>query len=71
MVSISHGALQWELQVSTLQDYYQETNNNVDMHHTRILHHLPVDKILTWTKMHLDAYLATDEVILEQNVDLG
>jgi hypothetical protein len=27
--------------------------------------------MLTWTKSHLDAYLATAEVILEQNVDPG
>jgi len=26
---------------------------------------------LNWTKSHLDAYLATAEVILEQNVDPG
>jgi hypothetical protein len=31
----------------------------------------PLEQILTWTKAHLDAYLATAEVILEQNVDPG
>ena len=28
-------------------------------------------EILTWTKAHLDAFLATAKVILEQNVDPG
>ena len=30
-----------------------------------------LEQILTWTKSHLDAYLATAEVILEQNIDPG
>ena len=60
-----------EATCTTIQRVYQETNNNIDTHHACILHHLPVDEILMWTKMHLDAYLATAEVILEQNVDLG
>jgi hypothetical protein len=38
---------------------------------SNILHSTPVENILTWTKRHLDAYLATAEVILEQNVDPG
>jgi hypothetical protein len=36
-----------------------------------ILHARPLEQILTWTKAHLDAYLATAEVILEQNIDPG
>jgi hypothetical protein len=36
-----------------------------------ILHVRPLEQILTWTKAHLDAYLATAEVILQQNVDPG
>jgi hypothetical protein len=38
---------------------------------SNILHSTPVENILTWTRRHLDAYLATAEVILEQNVDPG
>jgi hypothetical protein len=30
-----------------------------------------LEQILNWSKAHLDAYLATAEVILEQNVDPG
>jgi hypothetical protein len=36
-----------------------------------ILHARPLKQILTWTKVHLYAYLATAEVILEQNIDPG
>jgi hypothetical protein len=31
----------------------------------------PFDKILKWTKAHLDAYLVTAEILLEQNIDPG
>jgi hypothetical protein len=31
----------------------------------------PLEENLNWTKAYLDAYLATAEVILEQNVDPG
>jgi len=41
------------------------------MHEACLLHHDPVGNILNWTKAHLDAYLATAEVILEQNIDPG
>jgi hypothetical protein len=30
-----------------------------------ILHTKPLEEILKWTKVHLDAYLATAEMILE------
>jgi hypothetical protein len=36
-----------------------------------MLHSQPLEQILKWTKSHLDAYLVTAEVILEQNVDPG
>jgi hypothetical protein len=36
-----------------------------------ILHVRPLEQILTWTKAHLDEYLATAEVILEQNINPG
>jgi hypothetical protein len=38
---------------------------------SRMLHGRPLEQILNWTKSHLNAYLATTEVILEQNVDPG
>jgi hypothetical protein len=36
-----------------------------------MLHGRPLEQILNWTKLHLDVYLATAEVILEQNIDPG
>lgn len=30
--------------------------------------HLPAEQILNWMKSHLDAYLATAKVILEQEI---
>ena len=38
---------------------------------SRMLHGRPLEQILNWTKSHLDAYLATAEVILEQNINPG
>ena len=56
---------------TTAREVYEATEGNVTEHEARLLHRNPVDDILTWTKAHLDAYLATAEVILEQNVDPG
>ena len=56
---------------TTVGRVYQEMTSNIEMHHAHILHHLPVEDILKWMKAHLDAYLATAEVILEQNIDPG
>ena len=36
-----------------------------------LLHSRPLEEILNWMKSHLDAYLATAKVILEQNVNPG
>jgi hypothetical protein len=38
---------------------------------SRLLHGRPLEQNLTWTKSHLDAYLAMAEELLEQNVDPG
>jgi len=50
---------------------YEDSKDQVTTRESRILHTLPIEEILKWTKRHLDAYLATAEVILEQNVDPG
>jgi hypothetical protein len=31
-----------------------------------LLHHAHIDEILKWTKEHLDAYLASADVIIDQ-----
>jgi hypothetical protein len=60
-----------EMHWTTAQDVYQQMHGNVSQNKARLLHSRPVEEILNWMKAHLDAYLATAEVILEQNVDPG
>jgi hypothetical protein len=50
---------------------YQATIGNVLPLDSLILHHAKINEILNWTKQHLDAYLATAEVICKQNVEPG
>jgi hypothetical protein len=50
---------------------YEEAKLYVNDAKSRLLHGQLLEQILTWTKSHLDAYLAMAEVILEQNVDPG
>jgi hypothetical protein len=50
---------------------YEEEKLYVNDAKSRLLHGQPLEQILMWTKSHLDAYLATAEVILEQNIDPG
>jgi hypothetical protein len=56
-------------EVSTI---YEEAKHYVNDAESAMLHSQPLKQILKQTKLHLDAYyLATAEVILEQNVDPG
>ena len=50
---------------------YQETLGNISPSDSFILHRARIDQILNWTKQHLDAYLATAEVVCEQNMEPG
>jgi hypothetical protein len=50
---------------------YQATIGNILPSDSLILHRAKITEILNWTKQHLDAYLATAEVICEQNVEPG
>ena len=50
---------------------YHATIGTVLPSDSLILHRAKVTEILNWTKQHLDAYLATVEVICEQNVEPG
>jgi hypothetical protein len=53
--------------------YYQAALGNVSSSDSVVLvHHARIDKILKWTKEHLDAYLASAaEVIIEQRNEPG
>jgi hypothetical protein len=50
---------------------YEDTIGNVSQPDSAILHQSNIATILNWTKQHLDAYLATAEVICEWNVEPG
>jgi hypothetical protein len=50
---------------------YNETIGNVCPSDGIILHRAKINEILNWTKQHLDAYLATAEVICEWNIEPG
>ena len=53
------------------QEYNEEAKHYVNDAESAMLHSRPLEQILRWTKSHLDAYLVTVEVILEQNIDPG
>jgi hypothetical protein len=50
---------------------YQETLGTISPSDSIILHRSRITDILNWTKQHLDAYLATAEVVCAQNVEPG
>jgi hypothetical protein len=50
---------------------YQATIGNVSPSDSVVLHHARIDEILKWTKDHLDAYLASADVIIEQRDESG
>jgi len=60
-----------EMKRQKAQAIYTGTEGTVTEAEARLLHRDNVVNILNWTKAHLNAYLATAEVILEQNVDPG
>ena len=45
---------------------YQETIGKVSPTDSHVLHSLSVDEIMKWTQEHLDAYLASADVIIVQ-----
>jgi hypothetical protein len=50
---------------------FQDTIGKVSNSDSALLHRHNIATILNWTKQHLDAYLATAEVICEWNVEPG
>jgi hypothetical protein len=49
----------------------QNTLGNIPPSDSIIPHCACITDILNWTKQHLDAYLATAEVVCKQNVETG
>jgi hypothetical protein len=56
---------------TTTTTIYNDTIGNVRPSDGLILHQAKITKILHWTKQHLDAYLATAEVICKWNIEPG
>jgi hypothetical protein len=50
---------------------YQATLGKVCQTDSVVLHHSRIEEILNWTKEHLDAYLASANVIIEQRDEPG
>jgi hypothetical protein len=50
---------------------YQSTIGKVSQMDSIVLHHARIEEILKWTKEHLDAYLASADVIIEQRDEPG
>jgi hypothetical protein len=45
---------------------YQSTIGKVSQTDSIVLHHARIEEVLKWTKEHLDAYLASADVIIDQ-----
>jgi hypothetical protein len=58
---------QWAIALETtraeVEQLYEGSKHYVSDAESAILHARPLEQILTWTKVHLDVYLATAEVI--------
>jgi hypothetical protein len=50
---------------------YHQSKDQVSEEDSNTLHAQPIEEVMKWMKRHLDAYLATATVYLEQNVDPG
>jgi hypothetical protein len=50
---------------------YQATIGNISQTDSVVLHHARIDEILKWTKEHLDAYLASADMIIDQRDEPG
>jgi hypothetical protein len=50
---------------------YQSTIGKVSQMDSIVLHHARIEEILKWTKEHLDAYLASADVIIDQREEPG
>jgi hypothetical protein len=55
----------------SVKQIYEASKGKVSEQDSSILHAQPIEEVLKWMKCHLDAYLTTAEVYLDQNVDPG
>jgi hypothetical protein len=66
---------QWTIALHTTREsvrrIYHQSKDQVSEEDSNTLHAQPIEEVMKWMKRHLDAYLATAEVYLEQNVDPG
>jgi hypothetical protein len=66
---------QWIIALRTTREsvrcIYHQSKDQVPEEDSNTLHAQPIKEVMKWMKRHLDAYLATAEVYLEQNVDPG
>jgi hypothetical protein len=51
--------------------YQATTIGKVSPTDSFVLHHARIEEILKWTKEHLDAYLASADVIIDQRDEPG
>jgi hypothetical protein len=64
-------AIALETMQNKVRKIYQQSKNDVDPATSSRLHAQPLEVVLKWTKQHLNAYLATAEVYLEQDINPG
>jgi hypothetical protein len=50
---------------------YQETIGQVTPMDSLVMHHSMIEEIIKWTQEHLDAYLQTADIIVEQRDEAG
>jgi hypothetical protein len=48
------------------ENSYESTIGKVSPTDSIVLHHSPIDEIIKWSQEHLDAYLASADIIIEQ-----
>jgi hypothetical protein len=60
-----------ETATEALAVYQATTIGKVSPMDSVVLHHARIDEILKWTKEHLDAYLASADVIIDQRDEPG
>ena len=61
----------WKSTAQRAKDMYQQTIGTVSPLEAIILHRHKITEILNWTKQHIDAYLATAEVICKWKIEPG